>query len=222
VDYYFSLLLEATEMLSAIKRIKEKFTLRKYLADQFTSTELRHFFTKQFAIEVGMYSYGCFDASRIARGTKIGRYCSFANTVTIFNGNHGLQFISLHPYLYNASLGCVENETINRSICIVEDDVWIGHAAIVLPQVTRIGRGAVIGAGAVVTRNVQPYSIVAGNPAKLMKYRFTPAVIAEIEKTKWWEKSVSELKDLIQCHPDMVFGPKVYFSNIKTKIDNLP
>ncbi|MEO8038338.1 MAG: CatB-related O-acetyltransferase [Betaproteobacteria bacterium] len=160
-----------------------------------------------------MYSYGCFDPGRIAKGTTIGRYCSFAHQTYIFNGNHGIDFLSLHPYLYNVALGCVQTETIQRSRCVVEDDVWVGHAALVLPSVTSIGRGAVIGAGAVVTKNVPRYAIVAGNPARIIRFRFSDEIIEKIERTQWWRCSLDQLKDLIVEQPRLVYRPAAFFAD---------
>ena len=167
---------------------------------------------KNYNITVGMYSYGCFDKARIARGTIVGRYCSFANTVNIFNGNHGLEFLTLHAYAYNPSLNIVENEKIVRSQCTVEDDVWLGHNSIILPSVSKIGRGAVVAAGAVVTKNVPRYAIVAGNPAKIIRMRFDEFTINKIEETKWWEWDLVKLKHHIAQNPDLVYRPIQFFS----------
>jgi virginiamycin A acetyltransferase len=199
-------------MFSMLKSLQDKWFLRKHLSQQLTSEPLRCFFKEHYSIVVGLHSYGCFDVSRIPRGTKIGRYCSFANSAVIFNGNHGLDFLSLHPYFYNVQLGCVNHETITRNNCTVEDDVWIGHSAIILPNVRLIGRGAVVGAGAVVTRNVPRYAIVAGNPAKIVRYRFSESVIESIEATEWWNMSLVELKGFIKDQSNMVFRPSDYFA----------
>lgn len=192
--------------------VREKLFLRRHLRDQFASQPLRGFFKAKYAIDVGLYSYGCFDPQRIARGTVIGRYCSFSDTCRVLNGNHGVGFISLHPYLYNTSLGFVESETIVRTRCVIEDDVWIGHAATILPSVSSIGRGAAIGAGAVVTKNVAPYAIVAGNPARVIRSRFSEKTIDQIERSRWWMLSAQELKLLISDNPEMIFKPEQYFS----------
>ena len=200
-------------MLPMLKSLQEKLFLRKHLSQQLTSVPLRKYFNERYSIEIGLHSYGCFDVGRIAKGTKIGRYCSFANSSVIFNGNHGMEFISLHPYLYNTKLGCVERETIIRNKCIIEDDVWVGHSAIILPNVEIIGRGAVVGAGAVVTRNIPPYAVVVGNPAKVIRYRFSEYIIRGIEESKWWDMAPSELKVLMNERPDMIFRPANYFSD---------
>jgi acetyltransferase-like isoleucine patch superfamily enzyme len=191
----------------------EKLFLRRHLRDQFASQPLRVFFKEKYAIDVGLYSYGCFDPQRIARGTVIGRYCSFSDTCRVLNGNHGLDFLSLHPYLYNTGLGIVDSETIIRTNCVIGDDVWIGHAATILPSVNAIGRGAAIGAGAVVTKNVPPYAIVGGNPARIIRFRFTANAISQIERTQWWKMTAKEIKQLASSEPEMVFKPEQYFSD---------
>ena len=105
----------------------------------------------------------------------------------------------------------VEQDTITCRPCVVEDDVWIGHNAVITPGVNRIGRGAVIAAGATVTRDVPPYAIVAGNPGKVIKYRFDPNIIEKIEATRWWEKSKDDLRTMMTDMPEMTFTPEQYF-----------
>ena len=194
-----------------LRSMRDKLFLRKHLNQPLTSEKLRSFFIERYQIDIGLYSYGCFDASRIARGTSIGRYCSFSNSAHILNGNHGIDFLSTHPYLFNVQLGCVDQETINRAKCSVEDDVWIGHSAIILPKTVVIGRGSVIAAGAVVTRSVPRYAIVAGNPAQIKRFRFSEKIIERIEETEWWKMSCTELKELMKQKQDMVFNPANYF-----------
>lgn len=193
-------------------RLIHKLYIRRLKKNEFTSVALRNYFKRKFNIDVGMYSYGCFDIGRIPRGTVVGRYCSFAQTCTIFNGNHPLNYITTHPYLYNPNLGIIEIENITRTICHVSDDVWIGHNAIILPSVNSIGRGSVVAAGSVVTKNVPPYSIVAGNPAKIIKTRFDASTIDKIELSKWWEKDLPDLINTIRNNPELVFDPVKYFT----------
>lgn len=195
-------------MIKLVRRIIVRYLKR----NQFTSLTLRNHFIKQHNIKVGLYSYGCFCPVRIASGTCIGRYCSIADTVRILNGNHGLHYLTLHPYTYNVSLGVVSKETITRSICTVEDDVWIGHNAIILPNVSNVGRGSVIAAGAVVTKNVPAYAVVAGNPAKIIKMRFDNDVVKKIEESHWWEWDKETLAQNIIHNPELIYSPQSYFA----------
>lgn len=194
-----------------ISKIVNKIRLRRELQNQFESDWLRNFFYSTYGISVGMYSYGCFDPQRISRGSVIGRYCSFSSSCRFLNGNHGLEFLSLHPYLYNTSLGLVSKETISRTNFVVEDDVWVGENAIILPSVKKIGRGAVIAAGAVVSKSVAPYEIVGGIPAQTIRYRFEPQIIEKIEETNWWLWSKDELEEKINNCSDFIYKPSSYF-----------
>src|SRR3546814_15245998 len=97
---------------------------------------------------------------------KIGRYCSIANSVRSAPINHPTDALTTHPALYEKKFGVVAADIFYDDPLIIEDDVWIGHNAFILPGCKFIGRGAVIGAGADVTRNVERSTIVAGNPAR--------------------------------------------------------
>lgn len=188
-------------------RLIERLRLRLWLKDQFESEALRRWFSEKHGVEVGAYSYGCFDPERIPRGTLIGRYCSFATTATILNADHPLGYLSLHPYLYNPQCGLVPRETIERTACVIEDDVWIGHNAVITAGCRRIGRGAAIAAGAVVTRDVAAYTLVAGVPARPLRQRFDEETIDRIEASRWWELNREELRQLIERAPDFVYRP---------------
>lgn len=160
---------------------------------EFWSISLRQIYSRYYDIEIGLGSYGCFDIQRIPRGTKIGNYCSFSKEVWIFNGNHPSNFISTHPVFYNPNLGYVREERITRQKLSIGHDVWIGYGAIILPNVSSIATGAIIGAGSVVTKNVEPFQIVAGNPAKEIRKRFSPDRCKQILESDWFLKSPSEL-----------------------------
>lgn len=193
--------------MRVLRKIFEFAVFKLLKVNEYESLWLRRYFASRYGISVGMYSYGCFDMSRIPRGTVVGRYCSFARTATIFNGNHGVGYRTTHPYLYNTNLGMVKKETISRTVCVIEDDVWLGHNSIVLPSVKRIGRGAVVGAGAVVTKDVPKYAVVVGNPAAVIKYRFSPEIIEAIERSKWWEIDKNEFESVLNSDKDYFFNP---------------
>ena len=151
---------------------------------EFYSVTLRRIFKDYHKIEVGMYSYGCFAPNHINALTRIGRYCSFARGVCIFNGNHPLDFRSLHPFFFNPNLGYVKQEKIKRRQIEIGHDVWVGRNAIITPSVKRIGNGAVIGAGAVVTKGtvIPSGSVYAGTPAKKIKDIDQELIAGEIDR----------------------------------------
>lgn len=175
--------------------------------DQFRDRTLRNLYKKAYDIDAGLYSYGCFDRDRFNPHVTIGRYCSFSNSCRRINANHGLDNMSMHPFFYNERMGFRENAHFERARCVIEDDVWIGHNAILLARVTRVGRGAAIAAGAIVTGDVPPYALVAGVPGKVVRYRFAPEVIEAIEATRWWELDETQLKQVSSAFPDAFADP---------------
>jgi virginiamycin A acetyltransferase len=178
--------------------LKQKF-LNKIVnleGGQLYSKTLREHFENKFSITVGLYSYGgIFNSNRIAKGTKVGRYCSIAPTIYIFNRNHPYKRISQHPFFYNSSLKVIKNVNINSSELIIGHDVWIGEHTIITPSVNNIGIGVVIAAGSVVTKDVPNFAIVAGNPARIINYRFEIDKQESVLSSKWWEKSIEEIKN---------------------------
>lgn len=194
-----------------IDDLRRRLRGRLTLAEQLTSTALRRQFADR-GVTIGLYSYGCFDLARVPAGVTIGRYCSVAPSAHIFLRNHGVGFLGLTAYLYNEALGVVDESRIAPATLAVGDDVWIGHNAILLPGVGSVGRGAVIGAGAVVTRPVPPYAIVAGNPARIVRMRFDPATIAAIDATRWWEGTPDDLRRLVRERPGLAFDPATHFA----------
>ena len=190
-----------------IRAIIDRIHLRWLLRDEYESMALRAMFAQRFQVEVGLYSYGCFDRWRVPPRTRIGRYCSFAKTVRVLDANHPFEAISTHPFLYEAKFGLVAEDRINPPWLEIGDDVWIGHNAIIAPGCKAIGRGAIIGAGAVVTRDVPAYTVMAGLPAKPLRSRFDAETIAALEASRWWELDKPALGSLIKTAPDTVFNP---------------
>jgi acetyltransferase-like isoleucine patch superfamily enzyme len=174
---------------------------------QFDSLKLRHYSKSRFDIEVGLYSYGCFDRWRMPGPMQVGRYCSIASTVRSVDRNHPSDALTTHPALYEKSFGVVAQDLPPAPPLVIEDDVWIGHNAIILPGCKFIGRGAIIGASSIVTRNVNQYEVVAGIPAKKIRDRFAPELAAAINASRWWEMELSELRNVVRDIPDVVFAP---------------
>jgi phosphonate metabolism protein (transferase hexapeptide repeat family) len=147
--------------------------------------------------ELGDFSY--LDSGCSVADTKIGRFCAIAAQVRIGAPNHPIDRPSLHRFTY-----CPEyySDTAERDHSffaqrradrvVIGHDVWIGHAVIVLPGI-RVGNGAVLAAGAVVSRNVEPYTIVGGVPARPIKRRFSHGIAARLERIAWWDWPVATI-----------------------------
>ena len=153
------------------------------------SKTLREFTKKHYNTEVGLYSYGsCFlPLFNIGGSVVIGKYCSFGNDVHYYGANHPLDHAVMSPYFYNERFSGLKVEDVKRHKLTIGNDVWIGHGAIFVASCHNVGNGAVIGAGAVVTKDVPAYAIVAGVPAKVLKYRFDVNTIGILEESKWWD-----------------------------------
>lgn len=135
------------------------------------------------------------DSSVIECGS-IGRFCSIGVDVIIGLGVHPLNYVTSSTLALRV-LGI--KQELNLPPPIIEDDVWIGSRALIMRGVT-VHTGAVIGAGAVVTKDVPPYAIVAGVPAKVLKYRFDEVVISRMLEINIWRKNRKDfIKKLIEA-----------------------
>jgi virginiamycin A acetyltransferase len=193
--------------MSILSKILEKLKLRYLTRNEYENVELRKWFADSFGVEVGLYSYGCFDRWRFPPRTRIGRYCSFAKSVRVLDANHPMDALTTHPYLYDPAHGVVDENPLDPPWLNIEDDVWVSHNATIAPSCKRVGRGAVIAAGAVVTKDVPPYAIVAGVPAAVVRYRFDQETQAAIEQSRWWELDKAALRALVKRAPDTVSKP---------------
>lgn len=131
----------------------------------------------------------------------IGKFCQIADGVEfIMNGaNHQMNAVSTFPFYtlegWEEKPPSLE-DLPNKGDTIIGNDVWIGQNATIMPGV-HIGNGAIIGASSVVGSNVEPYSVVVGNPAREIRKRFDDELIDIMEKLKWWDKSIEEINNLI-------------------------
>lgn len=153
--------------------------------------------------EIGAYtSIGRYSK---VRDSTIGRYCSISWDVTIGATSHPYNHITTHSFPYNPQFALCEKQINYHEAVktVIGNDVWIGTNAIILPGIS-IGDGAVIGAGSVVTHDVEAYSIVGGVPARLIKYRFEKDIRERLSDLKWWNWSEEKLKSFIKVFSEDV------------------
>ena len=156
--------------MSLITRLLEKALIWKWSRSQHDSQKLRHYFRTKYRIDVGYYSYGCFDRWRMPGPITVGRYCSIASSVRSVPINHPSEALTTHPVLYERKFGAVDEDITWDETLVIEDDVWIG-ANVVLLDGAVLRRGCVIGAGSVVRGEVPAYSVQGGNPLVLKGWR---------------------------------------------------
>lgn len=157
----------------------------------------RHLLVSVHGVEIGRYSYGAIlDPDVLPRGSRVGAYCSVGTQLIVRRRDHPVEGSALHPFFYNSQLGLLSEdviESVTDNPLEIGNDVWIGDRVTILGGCRRIGNGAVIGAGAVVTRDVAPYSVVAGVPARPIRIRLAPERIAALEASRWWEHGIGEV-----------------------------
>ncbi len=157
---------------------------------------------------IGEFTYlGCGTTIKNPAST-IGKYCSISHDVCIGVSQHPTNCLTTHGFIISKACTAIDCEIILDDDNIVDfkkqaqlpvtigNDVWIGIRAIIMDGIT-IGDGAIIASAAVVTRDVPPYAIVGGVPAKIIKYRFNKEIIEKLQKLKWWERS----KDFVSKLP---------------------
>jgi virginiamycin A acetyltransferase len=165
----------------------------KFEGGDFYSATLRDILERFHGVTAGAYSYGeGLIPGAFPAGVNIGRYVSIAAGVLILLRNHPLNRLSTHPFFFNRHLGFIEKDAMQFSKLEIGHDAWLGARAIVTPGCHRIGIGAVIAAGAVVTKDVPNFAIVGGNPARVIKFRFDQPTIDRILASRWWERSVKD------------------------------
>lgn len=163
-------------------------------------------------VVVGRFTYGYQKISVRQWGEgaalHIGSFCSISTAVTVFlGGNHRTDWISTYPFghIYENELGPpVQGHPTTRGDVRIGHDVWIAHGVTIMSGVT-VGDGAVLGTNATVTRDVQPYEIVGGNPAQHVRFRFPEEIRALLAELRWWElplEQIRQVRDELCAPPD--------------------
>jgi acetyltransferase-like isoleucine patch superfamily enzyme len=193
-------------LIKLLKRLKDIMSLFNKKPVR-TDHSIRSPFTKDNPnykqYEIGDFTYGT--PRILAWGeeakVKIGKFCSIADNVTIFlGGNHRTDWITTFPFTafseYFPESEKITGHPSTKGDVIIGNDVWIGMGVVIMSGLT-IGSGSVIAAYSVVTKNVKPYEIVGGNPAKHLKFRFDEQKIEELLKISWWEWPIEKIKSSI-------------------------
>lgn len=206
----FSYALEKLLRQPSHKQVKSKQKTVTYTKNFLESSIYKDF------VECGEYTYGQPRILHWGEPAKliIGKYCSIASEVCIFlGGNHRTDWVTTYPFTALPDWPAakdISGHPATKGNVVIGNDVWIGFNATILSGVT-IGDGAVIGANAVVTKAVSPYSIVAGNPAKLIKYRFDQEKIEKLLKISWWKWEKEKVSSLV---------PLLLSNNVETFLEN--
>lgn len=183
-----------------------------------------------FLVGRNIVSMGAFSSSNsnLPINTIVGRYCSIATGLHRMGGNHPIErFTSSNITVYNSILAhrqFISDEAIeplptapnpypNNSPIIIGNDVWIGENVTFSSLGITVGDGAVIAAGAVVTKDVPPYAIVGGVPAKVIRYRFSPQIINKLIDLKWWNYVISDIPNY-----DVNVSVESFIENLQNEI----
>ena len=163
-------------------------------------------------VYMGKYSFCGYNCDM--SNCEIGAFCSIASNVKIGGGQHPVSWVSTSPVFYKGRDSIkmkfqeFERELLKRTS--IGNDVWIGEGSII-KQGVKIGDGAVIGMGSVVTKDIDPYSIVGGTPAKLIRYRFSQDIINQLIDIQWWNL---DKKNLLKCS-HLIKDPISFINYIK-------
>jgi virginiamycin A acetyltransferase len=176
-------------------------------------------------VTVGEKSYGELNIYSYSNGLNekltIGNYVSIANDVSfILGGNHNIDTITTYP-LKNFLLNDSFKDVFSRGPIIIENEVWIGYGSIIMSGI-KIGKGAIIGAGSLVVKDVPPYAIIGGNPAKIIKYRFEEPTVQQLLKIDLSEFEIDFVKKNINKFYCKINSPKDldFYLKYKNKISD--
>ena len=183
-----------------LKKLKGK-ALKNSKVDKRAKIEAGSVFLSSSMKKYSYCGYNCLFVN-----VEVGAFCSISDNVVIGGGKHPLDWVSTSPAFYKG------RDSISKKLAVLEydssdahtiigNDVWIGNGALIKPGI-KVGDGAVIGMGSVVTQDVEPYTIVGGNPAKIIRKRFDEEIIQKLLATKWWEWTDEKIAEYSQYFND--------------------
>ncbi|WP_102323863.1 CatB-related O-acetyltransferase [Komagataeibacter saccharivorans] len=223
-----------------IKVDKAKLYIRCW--DKDAEIESYSWFKNNILFQCGAFSYSF---SKIYANVSVGRYSSIAQNLTDFSRGHSVDFVTSSPVAtdeFYRDIAISRNKEWNLipfesdyGKIVIGNDCWIGSNVLIKGGVT-IHDGAVVAAGSVVTKDVPPYAIVGGNPARIIKMRFDDRIIEKMLQIRWWDYAYWDLnmlnwqepKEFLQMFTDRAGGiskfnpPKIKFSDLKNISDTRP
>jgi acetyltransferase-like isoleucine patch superfamily enzyme len=164
--------------------------------------------------QVGCFSY--VQSNSLVFNSEVGNFCSIAGNVNIGLPDHPMHMVSTSPVFYDNSQSLPKflidriTHSQKASHVFIGSDVWIGYGAIIKAGI-KIGVGAVVGAGAVVTKDIPPYAIVAGNPCRIIRYRFSEDIVCRLINSEWWKKDHHELQSIAH----LFFDPLLFLESLE-------
>ena len=173
-----------------------------------------------FDVPIGRLTYGFkrLKGAHLRGIQSIGRFCSIASEVTMAGTHHPLAWVSTNPFLYLQSRGYVKHREVpanagahRNARVTIQNDIWIGEGARILRPVV-LGHGCVVAAGAVVTKDVPPYAIVAGVPARIVRYRIPEEMVPSMLAIAWWNWEPDRIRANIQHFYDPIRFIERFFS----------
>jgi acetyltransferase-like isoleucine patch superfamily enzyme len=207
-----------SQIIINVKTIPMKYLLEYYISKAIKKLHLRailncqiHKTSKVCAgshlvnVKMDKYSDVGYDCTII--DTKIGAFCSLGANINIGGASHSVNWVSTSP-VFNENKDHIKKKFAHHKYdfsrqTAIGNDVWIGDRTLIKAGVT-VGDGAVIGMGSVVTKDIPPYQIWAGNPAKMIKNRFSEDIINDLLKVKWWEFDDDTIEDMAESFCDAV------------------
>ena len=165
-------------------------------------------------LKLGRFS--CVGRVSTIQATEIGQFCALSWNLRIGGDDHDYNMVSTHPFWHDISWGLSNNKEYSEYYhekeyeepCIIGNDVWIG-AGVSICRNVRIGNGCVIGGGAVITKDIEPYSIVVGVPGRVIKKRFDDNTIERLEKIKWWDLREEVIRENLNLFRDKCMDDEV-------------